>query len=167
MSVVDPDTVGPASFQPNVKLTDIPFSRKFQHRYSLNIENFYTFDADGKDNVSLPCCEKFFSPTWGTVRFRICLRIRIFLSSSKNSKKNPNSYCFVTSLWLLKNDVNVPSKSNKQKNLEKNIVLLVSWRSRSKISASILVRGADPRIRIRTKMLGIQLVLGVGGSEQV
>ncbi len=37
---------------------------------------------------------------------------------SKNSKKNLDSYCFVTSCGLLslKNDINVPSKSNKQKN---------------------------------------------------
>jgi hypothetical protein len=42
----------------------------------------------------------------------------ILLSSSKNSKKNLDSYCFVTSLDFLslKNDVNVPSKSYKQKN---------------------------------------------------
>jgi hypothetical protein len=40
----------------------------------------------------------------------------ILLSSSKNSKKNLDSYCFVTSfgLFILKY-VNVPSKSNKQK----------------------------------------------------
>ncbi len=39
----------------------------------------------------------------------------------KNSKKNLDSYCFVTYLWLLsmKNHVNVTSKSNRQKNLEK------------------------------------------------
>jgi hypothetical protein len=39
------------------------------------------------------------------------------LSSSKNSKKNINFYCFVTSLrlFIFKKDVNVPSKSNKQK----------------------------------------------------
>jgi hypothetical protein len=46
---------------------------------------------------------------------------RILLSSSKNSKKTLDSYCFVISFWLFvfekwKNDVNVPSKSNKQKN---------------------------------------------------
>ena len=36
----------------------------------------------------------------------------------QNSKKNFDSYCFVTSfrLLFLKNDVNVPSKSNEQKN---------------------------------------------------
>jgi hypothetical protein len=34
----------------------------------------------------------------------------------KNCKKNFNSYCFVTFYYFLslKNDVNVPSKSNKQ-----------------------------------------------------
>jgi hypothetical protein len=49
----------------------------------------------------------------------IRLRIRILLSSSKNSKKNLDSHCFVTSFGLLslKNDVYVPSKSNKQKNI--------------------------------------------------
>jgi hypothetical protein len=42
----------------------------------------------------------------------------IIISSNKNSKKNLDSYCFVTSIGLLslKNYVNVPSKSNKQKN---------------------------------------------------
>jgi hypothetical protein len=45
--------------------------------------------------------------------------IRILLSSSKNIIKILDYYCFVTSFGLLslKNDVNVPSKSNKQKNL--------------------------------------------------
>ncbi len=45
------------------------------------------------------------------------LMIRILQSSSKISEKNLDSYCFLTSLGLLslKNDVNVPSKSNKQK----------------------------------------------------
>ncbi len=40
----------------------------------------------------------------------------ILLSPSKNSKKNLDSYCFVTSfgLFIFENDVNVPSKSNKQ-----------------------------------------------------
>jgi hypothetical protein len=37
-----------------------------------------------------------------------------FLSSSKKRKKNLDSYYF--GLLSLKNDVNVPSKSNKQKN---------------------------------------------------
>jgi hypothetical protein len=43
--------------------------------------------------------------------------IRILLSSSKNSKKNLDSNCFVTSFGLLslKNEVYVPSNSNKLK----------------------------------------------------
>ncbi len=47
-------------------------------------------------------------------------RIRILLSSSKNSKKNLDSYCFVTSFWLFiwTNDVHVPSNSSKQKNFK-------------------------------------------------
>jgi hypothetical protein len=42
----------------------------------------------------------------------------ILLTSSKNNKKNLDSYCFATSfgLFIFENDVNVPSKSNKQKN---------------------------------------------------
>jgi hypothetical protein len=41
----------------------------------------------------------------------------ILLSSSKNNKKNLDSYCYVTFLDFLslKNDINVPSKSKKQK----------------------------------------------------
>ncbi len=45
--------------------------------------------------------------------------IRILLSSCKNSKKTLDSYYFVTHFDFLskKNDVNVASKSNKQKKL--------------------------------------------------
>jgi hypothetical protein len=71
----------------------------------------------------------------------------ILLWSSKNSKKNLDSYCFVTSLWLfsLNIDVNIASKSNnKQKNFKNFFV------------AVFKVRGTDPRIRIRTKMSQIR-----------
>ncbi len=103
--------------------------------------------------------------------------IRILLSSSnaKYSKKNLDSCCFVTSLWLFMLKmmyINVPSKSNKQKNCFKKYrsFLLASWRSRTKIAGSGAgsigqrpgsgsvpkcqesTRGTDPRIRIRTKM---------------
>ncbi len=59
------------------------------------------------------------------------------LSSSKNSKKNLDSY-FVTSFWLfiLENFVNVPSKSNNQKNFFYISFLLRSWRSMTKIAGS-------------------------------
>jgi hypothetical protein len=47
------------------------------------------------------------------------VRDPVLLSSSKNSKKNIDSYCFVTSttFFILKNDLNIPSKSNKKKKL--------------------------------------------------
>ncbi len=53
------------------------------------------------------------------VWIRLWIRIRILLSSCKNSKKNLDSYYFVTlfDFLSLKNDVNVPSKSNKQKKI--------------------------------------------------
>ncbi len=62
------------------------------------------------------------------IRIHLCelrIRLRTLPLSSKNSKKNLKSYC----LWLLydflslKNDVNVASKSNKQKNLKKIILV--------------------------------------------
>ncbi len=58
------------------------------------------------------------------IRKRIRLQIRILLSSNKNSKKNLDSYCFVTSfrLFIFKNAVNISSKSYKQKNLIKKLV---------------------------------------------
>ncbi len=67
--------------------------------------------------------------------------IRILLSSIKNSKKNLDSY-----FLSLKNDANVPSKSNKQKIFFFLIsFLLVSWRSMTKIAnTDPLVRGVDP-----------------------
>jgi hypothetical protein len=46
---------------------------------------------------------------------------RILISSSKNSKKNLVSYCFVMVLFLdflsLKNDVNVPAKNTVKENI--------------------------------------------------
>ncbi len=73
------------------------------------------------------------------IRIRIRLRIRIFLSSCKNSKKNHNSYYFVTpfDFLSLKNYVHVPSKSNKQKKLFQKIsFLLASWGPMTKIAGS-------------------------------
>ena len=51
----------------------------------------------------------------------ICFWASWILSSIKNSKENLDSYFFVTpfDFLSLKNDVNVPSKSNKQKNFFK------------------------------------------------
>jgi hypothetical protein len=61
----------------------------------------------------------FWPPGSESISQRYKIWIRILLSLSKNSKKNLDSYCFVTffDFLSLKNDVNVvPSKSNKQKN---------------------------------------------------
>jgi hypothetical protein len=53
------------------------------------------------------------------IRIRLWIRIPILLSSCKNNKKNLESYYFVTlfDFLSLKNNVKVPSKSNKQKKL--------------------------------------------------
>ncbi len=50
---------------------------------------------------------------------KVWIRIRILLSSCKNSNKNRDSSCFVTlfEFLSLKNDVNVASKSHKKKKL--------------------------------------------------
>jgi hypothetical protein len=86
------------------------------------------------------------------------VRLRIF-PSRKNSKKNLVS----TVLWLisdfftLKNDVNVPSKSN-SKTIFKKIIFC--WRleglQRKEQNPDPLFRGTDPRIRIRTKLSRIR-----------
>jgi len=72
------------------------------------------------------------------------IRVRILLSSSKNSKKNIDF--LGTVLWLLydflslKNDVNVPLKSNKQKNYFFIDVLKVTdEKSRIRISIRIQI----------------------------
>ncbi len=79
-------------------------------------------------------------------RIHIFLGLRIRIHKSEvwiriryhQAKKNLDSYCFVTYFWLLslKNIVNVPSKSNKQKNFFKISFLLASWRSMTKIAGS-------------------------------
>jgi hypothetical protein len=76
----------------------------------------------------------------------VWIRIRILLSSCKNSKKKLDSFYFVTlfAFLSLENHVNVPSNSNKQKKcLNKNSSLLASWRSMTKNA------GSGSRIRIR------------------
>jgi len=78
------------------------------------------------------------------IRIRIHMfwvsRIRILISSCQNSKKNLDSYYFVTLLTFLslKSDVKIPSKSKKA---DKIVFKSEAW---------------DPRIRINTKMLRIR-----------
>ena len=81
----------------------------------------------------------------GRIRIRLRLRIRIFLSSCKNSKKNRDSYYFVTlfDFLFLENYVNVPSNSNKQKKcLNKNCFCL----------GILKVSDEKSRIRIRIRI---------------
>jgi hypothetical protein len=88
------------------------------------------------------------------------IRIRILPSSSKSNKKNLDSYCFVTSWWLLSLKI-YASKSNKKKKFreKKNnylVVILKVTGENSRIMIWIRIRGADPGIRIRTKMSRIR-----------
>ncbi len=98
-----------------------------------------------------------------------------FYHQAKIVRTTFDSYCFVTSFDLssLKNDVNVPSKSNKQKNL---FLISFFWRLegqwRKKQDPDPLVRGMAPRIRIHTKMswihnTGSYLPVVVPGTSSV
>jgi hypothetical protein len=100
-------------------------------------------------------------------RIRIYLSeiwIRILLPPCKNMKKTLDSYFFVTLFDFLsfKNDVNVPSKSNKQKNLLQKLVFFDILKVHDE-NSRILIQDRDPdplftdmdpriRIRIVTKM---------------
>jgi hypothetical protein len=106
MSGLDPDPVGPAAhfggygsasmacqsgnvfISAKCKVICYNFFQKISIG-CLNIENFSTYDADETDNVSLPCSEKFFSPIMSYHTYPD----PDSSSSSKNSKKNPDSYC--------------------------------------------------------------------------
>jgi hypothetical protein len=70
--------------------------------------------GSGSESGSGSTC---FWASW--IRILLWIRIRILLSSCKNSKKTFDSYFFVTlfDFLSLKNDVNLASKSNKQKKL--------------------------------------------------
>ncbi len=62
--------------------------------------------------------------------FWIRIQIRILLSPSRNSKKNLDAYCFVTSFDG--NDGNVPSKSSKQINFFFKLVFC--WQNNKSIT---------------------------------
>ncbi len=100
-----------------------------------------------------PCRLRMF-PSVLRIRIRIriapWIRIRIPLSSSKNSKKNFDFYCFATffDFLFLKNDINLPSKSNKQKNF--SIYLVFFWRLESQW------RIENSRIRIHSSEASIR-----------
>ncbi len=88
-------------------VSKLPYVQKYartcsQSRQELSYNDFFEESSVGKK-----CCG---SASLGSICFwafriwihwsEILIRIRILLSSSKNSKKNIDSYCVVTSLWL-------------------------------------------------------------------
>ncbi len=88
----------------------------------------------------------------GSGFFHYFVRIRILPSKSKNSKKNLHLsllFCDFLLFIPMKTDVNIPSKNNKQKNLNKKLICVsilsaTEEKSRIRISKSV--------VRIRTKM---------------
>ncbi len=81
------------------------------------------------------------------------IQIRILISTSKISKKIFDIYYFVTSFWLsMKTDTKVPSKSNKQKTLTKNLPSCQLLTKKQDPAGSISQCGTDPRIRIRIRI---------------
>ncbi len=119
-------------------------------------------------NFSSPCCGRKFlglpDPD-PLVRCTDPAQLRILPSSSKITTKTliPSVLWLLCDFLSLKNDENFASKSNKQKTEgKKNKFLLPSWRSLTKIADSDpdpLVRGTDPRIRIRPKCHGSATLL--------
>jgi hypothetical protein len=83
------------------------------------------------------------------VRIRIWIRLRVLSSTSKKIK------CYLS----LKTDVNVPTESNKQKNLEKTYYLLASWKSLTK-------RAGPDAVQIRFWLrIQIRICKSVYGSK--
>ncbi len=131
-----------------------------------NVQNFVTLiNQSGGFAGSVP---DFVTGSWFGL---FCLRSRScsgsgsgsFYHLAKKSKKNLDSYYFVTlfDFLSLNNDVNVGSKSNKEGKIYLKIIFLLAlWRSMTKIARSgsrdPLVRGMDPRIRIHHKMSWIR-----------
>ncbi len=86
----------------------------------------------------------FHAVSWIQILWASWSRGRILLSSNKNSRKNLDSYCFVTSLWLfiLEKWCKCSLKSSRQK----KVFCLKVWKSRT--NPDKLVRGTVPLIRI-------------------
>ncbi len=135
--VADPS---PAPYWPGISFFQIPFNCNSNNFWGLKIlklschsnfsvpDNFSTlfiFLLDPGYGIKKQCCgsgstgSTCFWASWIRIRILLWIRIRILLSSSKNSKKNLESYYFVTpfDFLSLKNNVNVASKSNKQTKL--------------------------------------------------
>ncbi len=140
-SVLDPDPPDSHVFGP-------PGSRSTSQRYGSGSTRFTCFWAS---RIQIHQSE-------------VWIRIRILLSSCKNSKKTLDSFYFVTlfDFSSLKNHVNALSKSNSRKNCVKNqffagILKVYDENSRILIQdPDPLVRSMDPRIQIHPKMSWIR-----------
>jgi hypothetical protein len=87
-------------------------------------------------------------------RYLIIERTRIHQSSSKNSTKNLDFYCFFLLLYVflsLKKEVNVPSKSNPQKNIGEKLFFVCILKVTDEKSR-IRSRTCQSVVRIHTKM---------------
>jgi hypothetical protein len=115
-------------------------------------------------------CPDGFWASWIRIRIRnlsvrIWIRIQILPSTSKKMQKNLDFYCFVTSLWffifeewykcIFKKESALKLETKKIFFVGNLKVTIAKSRIRSRIRMP-LVKGMDPRIRIRTKMSRIQ-----------
>ena len=90
-----------------------------EHCFVLDKKKYFSCSKEGKEALFR------IRVIWRRIRILAHLKISVAdpdpstVSSCKNSIKNLDSYSFVTlfDFLSLKNDVNVPSKSNKQKKL--------------------------------------------------
>jgi hypothetical protein len=93
---------------------------------------------------------------------RIRIQIRILLYSNKNSNKNLNSwYCFVTS--SMKNNVNVASKSNKQKNFKGFRILNMGSTNISPMTRERSVQWRLDRKKVFVLYIGLDFRLSFAG----
>ncbi len=140
------------TFALNKMITEIDNSD--MHSYSWGaMVNHYKYKVESLEDACMDLCITL-------LRIRICMFLGLLdpdpdllvrgmdpepsITKQKNSKKNLDCYYFVTSLWLfsLKNDLNVPSKSNKQKFFSQILVFV----------GFLKVNDKNRRIRIRIRI---------------
>ncbi len=92
------------------------------------------------EEISVPSDPYVFGPPGsGSISQRYGSRSRSFYHQAKIARKTliPTVWWLLFDFLSLKNDVNVPAKSNKQKKFKKKISFwLVSWRSMRKLAGS-------------------------------
>ncbi len=127
--LADRDPGGPKRNRSNGFGSVTQFDQVIQLLFKRNV-GLYQCCGSGSGPVGSVC---FWSHGSGSISQKVW--IRVLLSISKNSKKNLDSYCFVTSFWHFifakLCTCTVPFKSNKKKNLKK--FFLAFLRSMTKI----------------------------------